>query len=50
MFDSAAAQDTPVAWVLTGGYTWGISMDEVVGLRLYIVLSAIGRLLDGSSP
>jgi len=41
MFATAAAHDTPVAWVLAGGYTWSISMDELVDLHLLTAVAAI---------
>ena len=41
MFEQAVANDTPVAWVLAGGYTWGITMDELVDLHLLTVRAAI---------
>ncbi len=44
MFEQAAANDTPVAWVLAGGYTWGISMDELVDLHLLTARSRSGRV------
>ena len=44
MFELAAANDTPVAWVLAGGYTWGITMDELVDLHLLTArAAAIGK-------
>lgn len=41
MFATAAAHDTAVAWVLAGGYTWSISMDELVDLHLLTAAAAI---------
>ena len=44
MFEQAAANNTPVAWVLAGGYTWGITMDELVDLHLLTArAAAIGK-------
>jgi acetoin utilization deacetylase AcuC-like enzyme len=33
VFERAAAEETPIAWVLAGGYTTGITMDELVDLH-----------------
>jgi len=33
----------PVAFVLAGGYTWGITMDELVDLHLDTVKAFAGR-------
>jgi len=33
VFERAAAERTPIAWVLAGGYTTGITMDELVDLH-----------------
>ena len=41
MFDSAAAHATAVAWVLAGGYTWSITMDELVDLHLQTAQAAV---------
>ena len=40
MFETAAARDTAVAWVLAGGYTWAISMDQLVDLHLLTAQAA----------
>lgn len=41
VFERAAAQATPVAWVLAGGYTTGITMDELVDLHWQTIDAAI---------
>ncbi len=33
VFERANAESTPIAWVLAGGYTSGITMDELVDLH-----------------
>ena len=43
VFEAASRTNTPVAWVLAGGYTWGISMDALVKLHLLTITSAAQR-------
>ena len=43
VFEAASQTNTPVAWVLAGGYTWGISMDALVNLHLLTITSAAER-------
>ena len=38
-----ARNSVPVAFVLAGGYTWGITMDELVDLHLHTVRAFAGR-------
>ena len=38
-----ARNSVPVAFVLAGGYTWGITMDELVDLHLHTVKAFAGR-------
>jgi len=40
VFQWAAAHSVPVAWVLAGGYTWGMTEDELVDLHLLTVEAA----------
>ena len=42
VFAWARALNTPVAWVLAGGYTLGVSMQELVELHLSTVRAAAG--------
>lgn len=42
VFDWAASHDLPVAWVLAGGYSTGISMDELVDLHRLTIEAASG--------
>jgi acetoin utilization deacetylase AcuC-like enzyme len=42
VFERAAAEATPIAWVLAGGYTTGITMDELVDLHWQTIHAAIG--------
>ena len=41
MFDTAATHATSVAWVLAGGYTWAITMNELVDLHLLTAEAAV---------
>jgi acetoin utilization deacetylase AcuC-like enzyme len=43
VFDWARSLGTPVAWVLAGGYTIGVSMAELVELHLITARAASGR-------
>ena len=38
-----ARNSVPVAFVLAGGYTWGITMDELVDLHLHTVRAFAGH-------
>ena len=40
VFERAAAESTPVAWVLAGGYTTGMTMDELVDLHWQTLAAA----------
>ena len=42
VFERAAAEATPIAWVLAGGYTAGITMDELVDLHWQTLDAAAG--------
>ncbi len=42
VFARANAESTPIAWVLAGGYTFGMSMDELVDLHWQTITAAAG--------
>ncbi len=52
VFDWAAAYDLPVAFVLAGGYTTGIAMDDLVALHRITVeeaAAAVGRRMSDAA-
>jgi hypothetical protein len=40
VFERAADETTPIAWALAGGYTAGITMDELVDLHWETIAAA----------
>ena len=42
VFERAATEGTPIAWVLAGGYTMGMTMDELVDLHWKTIAAAAG--------
>jgi len=47
VFERANTESTPIAWVLAGGYTWGITMDELVDLHWQTIDVATGLVTPG---
>ena len=47
VFERASTESTPIAWVLAGGYTWGITMDELVDLHWQTIDAATGLVTTG---
>ena len=47
VFERANTKKTPIAWVLAGGYTWGITMDELVDLHWHTIDAATGLVTLG---
>ena len=47
VFERASTESTPIAWVLAGGYTWGITMDELVDLHWHTIDAATGLVTPG---
>jgi hypothetical protein len=45
--EQAGAEKTPIAWVLAGGYTSGITMDELVDLHWQTIAAATELVTPG---